>query len=104
MRKKMTQQDNCYTPKYFVDIFGNFDYDPTTTSEQASYLNIINYDTEETNGLLKDWNYKKIWNNPPFTLKFEFLQKAVETYKKYHNEIYILFPIESMTTKNGMNQ
>lgn len=41
---------------------------------------------------------QKIWINPPFTLKFEFLQKAVETYKKYHNEIYMLFPIESTTT------
>lgn len=66
---------------------------------QAEYLNIPNYDTVETDGLSKEWNYKKIWLNPPFTLKFEFLEKAVETYKKYNNDIYILFPIESTTTK-----
>ena len=99
MRKLLTEQDSCYTPKYFVDFFGTFDYDPATTSEQAAYLNINNYDTEETDGLTKEWNYKKIWINPPFTIKFEFLKKAVETYKKYHNDIYILFPIESITTK-----
>lgn len=99
MRKTLTQQDNCYTPKYLVDYFGLFDYDPATTKEQANYLNILNYDTIETNGLTKDWNYKKIWLNPPFTFKFEFLNKAVETYRKYNNDIYILFPIESMTTK-----
>ena len=90
MRKKLTEQDSCYTPKYFVDYFGTFDYDPATTEEQAAYLNINNYDTEETDGLTKEWNYKKIWINPPFTIKFEFLKKAVETYKKYHNDIYIV--------------
>lgn len=100
MRKLLTEQDNCYTPKYLVDIFGgDFDYDPATTKKQAEYLNINNYDTEETNGLIQDWNYKKIWINPPFTMKFDFLKKAVDTYKKYRNDIYILFPIESMTTK-----
>lgn len=53
------QKDNeYYTPKEFVQRFGNFDYDPATTKE-----------------------------------------KAVETFKKYHNVIYILFPIEFMTTK-----
>ena len=99
MRKGLTEQDSCFTPKYFVDIFGAFDYDPATTEEQAKYLGINNYDTIETDGLIQDWNYKKIWINPPFTKKFDFLSKAVETYKRYKNDIYILFPIESMTTK-----
>lgn len=89
MRKLLTEQDNCYTPKYFVDYFGTFDYDPATTKEQAEYLGIKNYDTEESDGLSKEWNYEKIWINPPFTKKFEFLQKAVETYKKYNIYIYI---------------
>lgn len=89
MRKKLTEQDSCYTPKYFVNYFGSFDYDPATTKEQAEYLNINNYDTIETDGLTKEWNFKKIWLNPPFTKKFEFLEKAVKTYKKYNNDIYI---------------
>lgn len=103
MRKKLTQQDNCYTPKNIVDYFGHFDYDPATTKEQALYLNISNYDTIETDGLTKEWKYKNIWINPPFSYKFEFLEKAVKTYKKYKNNIYILFPIESMTTKKFYN-
>ena len=90
MRKKLTQQDNCYTPKYLVDIFGSFDYDPATTKEQAEYLGIKNFDTIETNSLTKEWNYKKIWLNPPFSNKFEFLDKAVNEYKKYKNDIYII--------------
>lgn len=40
-----------YIPKYIVDIFGAFDYDPASTATQAAYLNIPNYDTIETNGL-----------------------------------------------------
>lgn len=103
MRKKLTQQDNCYTPKYLVDLFGSFDYDPATTKEQAEYLNIKNYDSIETNSLTKEWNYKKIWLNPPFSNKFEFLEKSVNEYKKYKNDIYILFPIESMTTRSWSN-
>ena len=103
MRKKLTEQDNCYTPKNIVDYFGTFDYDPATTKEQATYLNIKNYDTIETNGLISEWNYKKIWLNPPFSNKFKFLEKAVNEYKKYHNDIYMLFPIESMTTKKWSN-
>ena len=59
MRKVLNEQDNCYTPKYLVDYFGNFDYDPATTKEQAKYLSIDNYDTIETNGLTKNWCYKK---------------------------------------------
>lgn len=89
MRKYLTEQDNCYTPKYIVDYFGNFDYDPATTKEQANYLNIKNYDTIETNSLNKEWKYNKIWINPPFSNKFEFLKKACESFKKYNNDIYI---------------
>lgn len=60
---------------------------------------VKHYDTIETNGLQQDWtNYERIWINPPFTSKYEFLAKAVETYNKAHNTIYILFPIEFLTT------
>lgn len=93
-----SSNNNYFTPNYIIDYFGKFDYDPATTKEQAVYLNIKNYDTIETNGLIKEWNYQKIWINPPFTKKFEFLQKAYETYNKYKNDIYILLPIESLTS------
>lgn len=76
-----------------------FDYDPATTKEKAEEFRIPNYDTIETNGLTKDWTwYQRIWINPPFTIKHEFLKKAWETYQQVNNEIFILFPIEFMTT------
>lgn len=100
--KRLYKKDNeYYTPKKVVDYFGSFDYDPATIKEKADEFNISNYDTIETNGLLTDWTqYKKIWCNPPFTIKFDFLKKAIETYKQNKNiEIYMLLTIESLATK-----
>ena len=99
-----TKDNEYYTPKSFVDRFGKFDYDPATTKEKAEEFGIQNYDTIETNGLSKDWTqYKRIWINPPFTRKHEFLAKAWMTYYAVKNEIYILFPIEFMTTARFHN-
>lgn len=96
---QFTKDNEYYTPKEFVDRFGKFDYDPATTKEKAEEFGISNYDTIETDGLSKEWKYHRIWINPPFTIKHLFLQKAVESFRKYHNEIYILVPIGFLTTK-----
>lgn len=89
-----------YTPKYLVDMFGRFDYDPATTAEQAARLCIPNYDTIDTDGLKSDWTqYRRIWINPPFNIKHLFWDKACETYAKCMNEIYFLCPIEFLTTR-----
>ncbi len=94
------QNFEYYTQKHIVEKFGAFDYDPATTETQAAYLNIPNYDTIETDGLKRDWRpFKKIWINPPFKLKYEFLEKAVQTYKIAKNEIYFLSPISFLTAK-----
>lgn len=97
---QFSKDNEYYTPKEFVGRFGVFDYDPATTKEKAEEFGIENYDTIETDGLKQDWTkYKRIWINPPFTIKHEFLKKAVETYKQTKAEIYLLFPIEFMTTR-----
>ena len=101
---QFTKDNEYYTPREFVARFGEFDYDPATTKEKAEDLNILNYDTIETDGLTKDWTqYKRIWINPPFTRKHEFLIKAWQTYQEAKNEIYILFPIEFITTQRFHN-
>ena len=93
---QFSNKDDWGTPKEVVDFFGSFDYDPATTPERAELFGIPHYDTIETDGLKTDWSqYKKIWCNPPFTRKFEFLKKAVETKSK----VFFLLPIESLTTK-----
>ncbi len=101
---EFTKDNEYYTPKSFVDRFGEFDYDPATTKEKAEEFGVINYDTIDTDGLSKDWTqYKRIWINPPFTRKQEFLVKAWQTYQEVKNEIYILFPIEFVTTQRFHN-
>lgn len=95
-----TKDNEYYTPKYVIDYFGKFDYDPATVQEKAEEFNVSNFDTIQTDGLSKDWTkYKRIWINPPFTQKSDFLRKAQETYNQAKNDIYILFPIEFLTTK-----
>ena len=101
---QFTKDNEYYTPKEFVARFGNFDYDPATTKEKAEEFGIQNYDTIETDGLTTDWTrYNRIWINPPFTRKHEFIAKAWDTYQKVKNEIYILFPIEFLTTARFHN-
>lgn len=101
---QFTKDNEYYTPKEFVARFGDFDYDPATTKEKAEEFGIANYDTIETDGLSKDWTqYKRIWINPPFTRKHEFISKAMWTYQQAKNEIYILFPIEFITTARFHN-
>jgi hypothetical protein len=96
---QFTKDNEYYTPKNFVARFGAFDYDPATTVEKAKDLGILNFDTIETDGLVQDWTkHHRIWINPPFTRKHEFLAKAWETFQVARNEIYILFPIEFLTT------
>ena len=99
---QFSKKDEWYTPKEVIDFFGPFDYDPCTTKERAEYFGIENYDTIETDGLESDWTeYKKIWVNPPFTRKFEFLLKATQSLEEMDGdaEIYFLMPIDSLTTK-----
>lgn len=101
-----SKDNEYYTPKYVVDFFfpEGFDYDPATCEGKAKEFGVEHYDTIETDGLIQDWTpYKRIWINPPFTDKHKFLAKAVETYNIAHNDIYILFPIEFLTTARFHN-
>lgn len=96
-----SKDNEYYTPKYVVDFFypDGFDYDPATCEGKAKEFGVEHYDTIETDGLVQDWTpYDRIWINPPFTDKHKFLAKAVETYNQVHNTIYVLFPIEFLTT------
>lgn len=95
------KNDEYYTPVDFVNNItgGGIDYDPATNDFKASQFGVENYDTIETDGLKTDWSvYKKIWVNPPFTIKRLFVEKAVASLTG-DNKIYILVPIETLTTK-----
>lgn len=85
-----SENDDYFTPKQIVDMFGHFEYDPATTKEKTEELGIPHYDTIETNGLMSDWSlYNSIWCNPPFTLKADFLRKAQEYYDRTGGVLYV---------------
>ena len=92
-----SSETEYYTPKEIVDRFGPFDYDPATTPALAQYFDIPNHDTKETDGLKRDWgSFNRIWCNPPFNLKFEFLKKGVDSKRK----CFFLLPVSVLTTKS----
>ena len=96
----LSRNDERYTPKAVVDYFGPFNYDPCTTVKKADEFGIPNFDTIDTNGLDRDWTkFNRIWVNPPFSKKADFLRKAVETFNETGADIYFLCPIEYLTTK-----
>lgn len=98
------KDDEYYTPKYIVDLFGKFDYDPATNEHKAKEFGIKEYDTIETDGLQRDWTkYNRIWCNPPFTQKKEFFTKAQDFYDKTHKDIYILLPANYLVTRDFHN-
>lgn len=97
------KNDEYYTPLTVIKKVtgGNIDYDPATNKHKAKEFGVLSYDTIDTNGLTTDWTiYNRIWVNPPFTMKKEFMKKAVDTIKANPDAtIWFLVPIETITTK-----
>lgn len=78
-----SKDNEYYTPKQIMEMFGSFEYDPATTKEKAEEFGVKAYDTIETDGLKSDWTlYNSIWCNPPFTIKHEFLKKAQDYFDR----------------------
>lgn len=78
-----SKDNEYYTPKQIMEMFGSFEYDPATTKEKAEEFGVKAYDTIETDGLKTDWTlYNSIWCNPPFTIKHEFLKKAQDYFDR----------------------
>ena len=101
----MNPKDDWYTPSNIIwkleqEFAVRIDYDPATTKEVAKRMNIEHYDTIETDGLKQDWTkYKTLWINPPFTLKKEFLKKAVDTWKESGTTSFYLIRANAITNK-----
>ena len=84
-----SDDNEYYTPKQIIDMFGKFEYDPATTKEKAEEFGVEAYDTIETDGLKSDWTlYNSIWCNPTFTIKHKFLKKAQDYFDRTVGCIY----------------
>lgn len=100
-------QSWCTPPKYVnaVKAFfgGEIDLDPCSNE-----YSIVGANTEfklpYTDGLKQNWNYDRIYVNPPYgadrergtTIK-DWLVKCVQTHDKYHSEIIALIPVATNT-------
>lgn len=73
------QNFEYYTPKYIVDMFGKFDYDPATTEEQAKALGITSKSDRprrEISQAIRISPSFNSFNNPPsFRLLRAFLEE-----------------------------
>lgn len=101
-------QSWCTPPKYVNAIKkfygGEIDLDPCS-NEYSIVGAKTEYRLPKTDGLKKEWNYKRIYVNPPYGMDRErgttikdWLSKCVRTHLEYNNEIIALVPVATNTT------
>ncbi|MDR3131347.1 MAG: phage N-6-adenine-methyltransferase, partial [Treponema sp.] len=107
-RKVNTLSHHWCTPQKYVnavrEMFNNMiELDPC--SNEYSIVNAnVEYMLPDNNGLVKEWNFKTIYVNPPYgadrekgtTIK-NWLKKCAEAYRKYNSEVLALIPVATNT-------
>jgi len=100
---KSNKKDWNTPPKYIeliLKMFGSIDLDPC--SNEYSMVNAKTKYILPTNGLNENWDFKKIFVNPPYgrnndgTTIYDWINKGVETAKK-GNELLYLIPVATNT-------
>jgi phage N-6-adenine-methyltransferase len=69
------------------DAFGGFDLD--VAASDTNHL-CDHYFTEQNSALAQEWLCRQWWCNPPFSLKEEFLRKAIEQLALGHQGVMLL--------------
>jgi hypothetical protein len=106
-RKANTLSQHWCTPRKYTeavkDLFGNVELDPCSNEFSTVNAN-VEYSLPQNDGLLKDWNFRTIYANPPYgadrirgtTIK-SWLKKCSEAHKKYNSEVLALIPVATNT-------
>lgn len=96
------------TPKKYVDgvkrVFnGIIELDPCSSPYSIVHAE-IEYMLPNQDGLQETWNFKRIYVNPPYgtdrkrgTRIGDWLQRCVESNKKYNSEVLALVPVATNT-------
>ena len=80
--------DEWYTPKELLDSLGQFELDPCAPVTPLYKTADVMYNKND-NGLIKDWQGKRVWLNPPYSqpLIGQFINKMAEN----NNGIALLY-------------
>ena len=77
---KRQANDEIYTKPYLIEVarklMGGIDLDPASSPLANKVVQATNYYTAADNGLEQDW-YGRLWCNPPFSIKKEFVPKIL---------------------------
>jgi len=90
--RDQNSKDNWMTPKYFFNLLDSefhFELDPC--SDDQNHL-CDNYYTEEENGLDQYWEGLRVFVNPPFSQKENWIRKCYEESLKKNTEIVLIIP------------
>jgi hypothetical protein len=107
-RKVNTLSQHWCTPQKYVDAIRemfdhNIDLDPCSNRDSIVHAK-VEYILPQDNGLIKEWNVKNIFVNPPYgadrirgtTIK-NWLKKCAEANRKYDSEVLALIPVATNT-------
>lgn len=95
MRTKNTDlKDVWQTPKEITDLLPEIDLDPCAGKDTS-----IGKENWRQYGLIKHW-YGNVFVNPPFTMKNEFLEKAVTEHEKGNTDLIFFITPDSTDTKS----
>ena len=93
---KNRDSDSWYTPRKYIeavtDVLGIIELDPYSSEYANNVINATVFYTLENPSDLKEWNYKTVWMNPPYSsggIK-QAVSKFVEEYQKYKFEAIVL--------------
>ncbi len=96
----MTRQNNTnlkdvwQTPDSLLDLLGHIDLDPCAGPD--TNIGDTNY-TESDDGLTQDW-FGRVFVNPPFTQKTEWLEKVIE--ERDNTDVIFVVTPDSTDTKS----
>lgn len=104
-KNNSTKKDWNTPPKYIeaiIDFFGEVDLDPC--SNEFSLVDAKEKFLLPKNGLLEEWNFKKIYVNPPYgrnpcnkTSLYDWIKKGLDANTKFGVEILYLIPVATNT-------
>lgn len=87
------QNDSWITPKYIINAIGLSELDPFGYKHPDKGILVEtarNYFFEQDDGLTKDWNYKSVFVNFPYSKARECMDKCTYEYQIHNNDIIVL--------------